>query len=462
MMDEPSVLSVFLISAILLLILGHTVKLYLQNRWLAFDPLNLFWGGALVVYVYQAATYGQTLISWHSGHADTTGLEVFENTLMWILFGLSAVVIGYEAQVGKKLGTYILPSLPDRLHPKRLVQAALAVLGVGVLVYLYQFALVGGASVWLSSPRGISIPALGYINLLTTWVPLGVTLLLFHAEMHRVQGPKRILVWCLGSLMLLWFLYLGTRSRTIRFVIILLAAWYLPRQRNPSKMLLGVGALIMFVTVNFLADYRGNFRNLSFNLDQIDLSEAVERSLPPWLRGSEARLEIERTPDYTRGAELNCVMSVVELVPERVPYNFGYSQLEFLTRPIPRAFWPDKAYPHYEAFTPIYQQANLSSNWVEYGRQPILTGPAFTFIGHWLAVGGGLALAIAGFLTGALFRVIRTLIDRAPQSQGGMLLFVHLIWIGFLEAAATPWFWVFRLPFVLIPLLIILYWARFR
>jgi hypothetical protein len=117
--------------------------------------------------------------------------------------------------------------------------------------------------------------------------------------------------------------------------------------------------------------------------------------------------------------------------------------LEWLTRPIPRSLWPEKEYPHYECFTPIYDQAGLSSCVVATSSKRIVVGPAFTFVGHWYAVGGPFVLAVAGFLTGAFFRVLRAMYESFPRSQGNMLLYSLLLPIGFVEAGSTPLSWIY-------------------
>ncbi|MHB8173617.1 MAG: hypothetical protein ACYDFU_04050, partial [Nitrospirota bacterium] len=88
-MSEMSTLSLVLFILIPGLMFFHVSKLYLQKRWFFFDPLNMFWGGALVCYVLQPITYGNIFLAWH-------GEDVLEKTFFWILFGLTFVVIGYE------------------------------------------------------------------------------------------------------------------------------------------------------------------------------------------------------------------------------------------------------------------------------------------------------------------------------------------------------------------------------
>ena len=73
----------------------------------------------------------------------------------------------------------------------------------------------------------------------------------------------------MNALLWLWFLYLGSRSRMIAQSLFMLTAYYLPRRRNPKWWLALLCFAGVYVAVNF-QDYRGNFTNLSFNLDQLD------------------------------------------------------------------------------------------------------------------------------------------------------------------------------------------------
>jgi hypothetical protein len=252
--------------------------------------------------------------------------------------------------------------------------------------------------------------------------------------------------------------YLGTRSRTIQYTALLMMAYYLPRRRSPAPWLIALVFAGLFVLVGFQAGYRSQFTDLSLHLERVDLTEARLQILPGFAGGSR-ELQLGRV---SSGAEFNCVMAAVELVPTRVPYNYGSCLLEFATRLIPRQFWPAKRYPHYEAFTPIYDQGNLSAFWVTGTRVPIMAGPAFTFVGHYYAMGGPLALVVAGLLTGTLFRLIRSVYELAPGNQSAIVIYPWLVGIGFFEAAGTPLFWIFTVPVVLLPLGLAIYLARER
>jgi hypothetical protein len=448
----PTPFGDFAILCLLAMIGAHAALLHAQGRWLLFDPLNMFWAGCLVVYVLQPVKYGDVFLGWYPS-------EIFDQTLLWIVCAAAAVIVGYESGLGRSAGRG-LPHLPERLCPARTALAAVALLAAGLLGYSQLIASAGTLGAWLSVARGGTDwqAVSGYVAVLADLLPIGVLVLLFHAELHRPALSRRCVSWVLGVLLLLWFIYLGSRSRTVATLLLLLMAWYLPRRRNPPLVLCAAAFLGLLLLVNFQTQYRENFTNLSLNLGNLDRGNVWQRIAPAWL-GGDAAQQIELVD---RGVDFSAVMAVVALVPERIDYNYGHALLEFATRPIPRALWAEKRYPYYEAVTPIMQSAGLSGNWVTYGAVPVLTGPALTFVGHWYAVGGPLALLIAGLTTGVFFRVLRTVLDRRPWSEGGIIFYSTLPMLGFLEAAATPMFWIFTYPFLWAALLVILRFAGRR
>jgi hypothetical protein len=421
-----------------------------RGRWLALDPLNSFWGGVLAVYIMQPVQFGDVLAAWHAP-------GIMEWTLGVSLLAFACVVVGYEASWGTTWGK-ALPQMPVWLDGHRLTAVALGLIALAFLGYSYLIATAGGFWEWIAVPRGGTNWAVvnAYIATLIYLLPLGVALLLFRVNFWRSPGWVVLLVWGMQGLVTLWSLYIGSRSQFIGNILTAFAAYYLPRRQNPPVWLMGPTFLGLTIVVAFLGAYRENFTNLSFNLDQIDAEEVQQRVLPEFLGGS-ART---RKGEVATGNDFNCVMSVVELVPAEVDFNYGECLLEFLTRPIPRAIWPDKLYPHYEAFTPIYDRARLSTWVLPNSHRLILAGPAFTFVGHWYAVGGPLALIGAGLLTGCFFRMIRTVYQRCPVSQGDKILYLFLMPIGFSEAAATPMFWVFNIGVFLPAIIALLYFCR--
>lgn len=439
-----------LILAIVGLMAAHSYRLHATGRWMAFDPLNFLWAGAAVVYVMQPVMYSESLRSWRIP-------GILEKTLLWILITLAFVIVGYETRLGASVAR-ALPLPPSRLKPMGLVVVSTLFIGLGFLGYAYLASTAGGMEAWLSVGRGGTdwAQVSKYLALLENFLPLGVAILLFHVNMHRAGLVVRLIAWIFAALMWLWLVYLGTRSRTIIFTGVVMMAYYLPRRRT---LPLWVGVLVfvlLFFLVRFQEHYRDQFTGLSFNLGDIDPTEAKARILPTFLGGSKlAKEELVST-----GLEFNCAMAVVELVPDTVNYNYGRCFLEFVTRVIPKQLWPEKPYPHYEAFTPIYDQGDISASWVEGTHTPILAGPAFTLVGHYYAIGGPLALALGGLFTGTLLRSVRSYWDRLPGGEGMMVVFPFTSSIGFFEVTGTPLFWIFTLPFVLVPLIAMLYFCR--
>src|SRR5262249_15644695 len=140
----------------------------------------------------------------------------------------------------------------------------------------------------------------------------------------------------------LWFVYLGSRSRTILFLIGLTAAYYVPRRRNPRVIAI-VGAFVgLFLLTSFQAFYRGQFTDFSFHLEQLNWDDVKAKILPKAFGG-----ERDSTA-FSKGLgdlEMNCVLAVIEQVPQYVPYNYGYTVLELFTHAVPRNIWPTKHYP---------------------------------------------------------------------------------------------------------------------
>lgn len=441
-----------LLLAIVGVMVAHSWHLWRKGRWLAFDPLNAFWAGALVCYVYQPLSFGDVYAAWHAP-------GVLEETLSWVLFSLLFVIAGYEAKVGVKLGLKI-PALPARLAPRRLVAAGIALMALGFLGYAYLVNTAGGLDEWLSVGRGGTNweAVSGYVAQLEFVLPVGVMLLAFYASLYRPRLIARVAVAVTCAAMWVWLVYLGSRSRTIGFTLSLMTAYYLPRRRSPSLKLLALVFVGLLAIVTFQASYRSNFTGLSFNFDRLDLDEVKDSLLPDWAGGASKGNAV----DTSTSAEFNCVMTVVELVPQRIGYNYGYSHLELFTRVIPRAIWPEKRYPHAEAYTPILREGGLSTAVIPTAKEELLMGPSFTFVGHWYSVGGPIALVIFGFLTGVGFRAIRTIYDRAPTSQGDIIFYSSLIILGFWEVSGEPLFFLFYFPFTHGPLAILLWLSRER
>lgn len=435
----------FLFFLIPIVIIWHTYSLAKRRLFNVFDPLNAFWAGMLVVYFLQPIDFYDVFVSWY-------GRGAVQYAAFVSLLSVLCVIWGYESKLSYRVfGAF--PIIPSKVSPDHLLWGGWLLVAIGAAAYAVIISEAGGIDAWLAIGQAKSAESLvsSYTFLAAQFWPLGVTLLIFRAEYYRSPPLGRIIVWSAAIFLIFFFVYIGSRSRLITFTIVLFSAYYLPRRTNPPLKIILPAFLVVLIAVNYIAAYRQGFVNLSITTADDTQDEVLDRVLPTWLGGSSA----SQSRFLSRGMEYSCVIASVSLVPDDVDFNYGYSELEFVTRVIPRSLWPDKIYPHYEAFTPIYKKAGLSYSYVEYSKVPILMGPAMTFVGHWWAVGGYFTLVIMGYGAGILYRSIRLYYDHYGSSLPVQVLYISVIPIGFIDAAATPLFWIFQVPFIVIPLLII-------
>lgn len=443
-----SVLSDLLIVLIIFIFILHVYYQKLKHRWFVFDPLSFFWAGVFVIYIIEG-------ISSYRDYVFYFGEDIVQLTLLWIFFGLIFLHFGYYLKMGKQLAM-CAPQLPAVLSPNRLFGVSLILMTMGLLGWKLLFDTAGGFFAWVAVPRGgtdwenIS----GYADSLTGLLLVGISLLVLHVEMHRRKAWLRILAWLLLALLLLFFLYLGTRSRTIASVLVALMAWSLPKRRNPSLITLLPLFLVLLVVTNFQAQYRGHFRNLSFNLHEIDWREVPKSVLPRFMTSE----TLSQEPKL--GSEFSMTAAVVRFVPDDVPYALGIEFLQFFTHPIPRAWWPDKRYPKNESWTPIHLKAGTSIYWVDYVKVPYLAGPAPGHVASWYYNGGALGLIIGGLLVGIFLRAARQLYDRAQENQSYLVIYFIIAPLGFNSAVSHPFDWVYTAPLMLVPVAILLYFSR--
>jgi hypothetical protein len=448
MLFTPSVLTDTFILLCVALFGWHIRKLSRQGRWTVFDPLNFFWVGVFVIYIIEVMSNYDAYELWY-------GQAVVEDAMMWTFVGLVFLHVGYHLRVGRSLAAR-LPALPAKLARIPFLWVSIAFIVAGLAGWAIIFDSSGGLHEWATEPRGnVDWSAIsGYVGTIADLLNVGVFLFVVYAEWNRSRLVTRLLAWVLLGLLLFFFLYLGTRSRTILVVLIALMAWSLPRRRSPPVLALAVIFACLFVVVRFQEHYREHFHDLSFNFQEIDWDEVPRKVLPRFFFGDDS------PSTAGRGTEFGITAGVVALVPDRIPYAHGIEFLQFFTQPIPRELWPGKRYPKNESWTPIYEAIGASDYWVDYVEVPFLAGPAPGFVASWYYNAGALGLLIGGLLVGIVLRVVRGAYDLAARNESYFIIYFLVGPVGFGEAVGHPFGFVYTLPLLLVPLAMMLFLIR--
>jgi len=452
-MFESQLFTQFLVVLLLLIIGGHIWFLRARGLFFAFDPINYFWGGVLVIMVQQPLEYWDRLVSFMGNTAFWINV-----TMMGTLVGTIFIIIGYHLPHGPRFTERYIPKLPVRLDPIKLRICSFGLLLSGLYAYSILFQSAGGFSTWIAVSRGGTddLRVSQYVALLSGVVPIAVAFYLICALRKPVFSGEKLLAWTLAFITWLWFVYLGSRSRTIVYMMMFVAIYYIVKKRNPSLLIFLAIVPSLWLITQYQAAYRGNFTNLSFNLDRVPAEEAMSIILPAALGGDELLREQKTSP----GVEFNVAATVVRLVPFEVSPSLGYDWLEFLTRPIPRRFWPgEKPYPALVSWQPIYIRGQLTNS--RAGNTDYVAGPAPGWTGYWWRLFGPLGMIIGGVYTGVFFRALRELYHADRNNASKALLYMGLAPIGFMEAAATPFAWIVIFPLGwILPNLILIWICR--
>jgi hypothetical protein len=115
--------------------------------------------------------------------------------------------------------------------------------------------------------------------------------------------------------------------------------------------------------------------------------------------------------------------------------------LDFLTRPVPRAWWPQKIYPEGESWDRLNRVAGTTS-WIN--AAGLLSGPAPSLIGKYFYIAGPVGVLLGGLWTGVFLQSIRSYVSRYTGVTG-VLLAVGCFSLGFSEIInplAWPFFWL--------------------
>jgi oligosaccharide repeat unit polymerase len=305
------------------------------------------------------------------------------------VIGAIGFYIGYYSRIGNRLAKSI--AVPSG----QWVGATLFTFVVlGTLVSLGLFAIFlagqGGLSAvaaFLSGRNPVSGAALhtssGYLYTAPLWLTSFAVLLL--ARMPRWQSLGGLIAFTLLSLSQWTEIALGDRAWTLPALAAVVATWYLRRGRRPSvwtAAFLLVAVFIVGVTVP--RQYRTTVDRQA-GLAQTVLAATFDPGLgvAQFFGGGDT-------------AMVDALAVELQFVPGTIPYQFGGTYLEELTRPFPRSFWSGK---------PVAADTQLmSAIWPDYDRA--FVGFSFSLFGEPFLNLGFVGVLTFGLAFGALYKTL--------------------------------------------------------
>jgi hypothetical protein len=420
-----------------------------RSSWYFLNPINSFWLTFAYAGAVQPALAKNDWITFY-------GEETLVATLaMFLVLGI-AVHFGYHGHYGS-LWARRLPSLPMP-DPKKVLWCGLILVGIGLLGYHLVAQSSGGWQKWSSAPRRYTDYTLsGYIYTMPRVATLGLMILLCYAFAQEGKLPLKISVAALGVLNTVWQIYTGTREGTVVMLIIMLGSIYGARRRNPPVVaLLGLMAAAFFLFA-FIPTYRGQFRNLSLNLEETP-EMVLERSMAFYEGGEDKPGKATSGPDLW--SDFGMAISVAYYVPTRLEYDYGQMLLEAVTRPIPRFLWAGKSYPEGEAWDRFHQVSGISDIINAAG---LRSGPSPTMVGKYFYILGWPGLLIGGYLTGICFRILWEFLQLHSHFVTGVVLAVATAGLGAMEMIhPLSWSVNFWLPTIGFPFFVMSYLMRQR
>ncbi len=348
-----------------------------------FAPIWLFLVGYFQIYVVQALSYRQWALKVHTTEVLTTA----DLRALWALLLFLAV---YYSPLGKMLARR-LPRPPTRWSPGAVWGASPFMVGLGLLAAGWGAAYSSDASYEEGLLR--SFPLIMLVA--------GLLLLITGRNGERPQPAATVAGVAIIVVYTLIWMFLGKRSPALIAVLTGVAAWYLPRFRRPSKVVLAATAFVGVLVVALAIGWRGNQ-----NYEQS--ASGFAEYLGDFELGSilvsinvKDRPEIENDPDAYLSYETEewgGYLVMLKAVPELAEHDYGAPYVRLVSTFIPRNVWPSK---------PYFGREKWIAAWIagsEFPRDETFTGPAIGILGALHLNGGAVGTAVMMALLALLLK----------------------------------------------------------
>jgi oligosaccharide repeat unit polymerase len=380
--------SYVLVGVAMLLSVLPFVRAVAQRRFDPFEPVYLFALSFAVLFALRPIFD----LNQPGGVPSFVGYALQSTYTAAVGVGVAGAIgfyIGYFSRVGNRLGQSI--AVPSGQWVGSTLYAFM-VLGTVVSLSLFAIFLAsqGGLSAvaaFLSGRNLVSGAALhtssGYLYAAPLWLTSFAVLLL--ARMPRWRSLGGVIAFMLLGLSQFTEIALGDRAWTLPALAAVVVTWYLRRGKRPALWTAGFLLVAVFIVgVTVPRQYRTTVDRQA-GLAQTVLAATLDPGLgvAQFFGGGDT-------------AMVDALAVELQFVPGTIPYQFGRTYLEELTRPFPRSFWSGK---------PVAADTQLmSAIWPDYNRA--FVGFSFSLFGEPYLNLGFIGVLLFGLVFGALCKAL--------------------------------------------------------
>jgi oligosaccharide repeat unit polymerase len=323
----------------LTLILGCPVvaSLIAHDRFDFFKPPVFFSSLMLLCYAYPAYGFAQGTdaftTSWDSTPPRESSVEAALGVTILAILSFYYGYYRWPAAGHSKMSATRKPEHRPVANPSRLRRVVITYTLLGTGLFLMGVHFVGGFEV-LASSLGDRIRTFAGLNYLIGGVNLLLSAsLVWWVIVLRNHRLKNWWFWSYSAAALCVNSLQGNKSTIFIFVVTMAILYHVMYRPIPAtKVILSAGILFVALTAygRIAREYFavGEFTTIdSQNLTRSDLSEVVASEIG----GNFLQLQVLTT--------------IIDRMPEELPYQYGGTLLSLFTMPVPRVLWPDKLLP---------------------------------------------------------------------------------------------------------------------
>ena len=377
----------FYVIATACVIVALVVGAIVLKRLDPFAPIWLFLAGYFQLYVVQATSYRDYSLRIRGIDLVTLANQRAFWALLWFLF---VYFFGFGRLVARRL-----PSAPTNWSTG-------LVLALAPPLIIWGLVCSGISLSGRSEPKSVTAEE----NLLRQFPALmlvgGVLLIVCG---RRLSRPN--LMFTLSGLAVTFgysviWMFNGKRSHALFGVLTSVCAYYVPRGKKPSLVVLGITGLASAMAVSLALGWRNN-SNYERSFPGF-LHYVSEFNVEKVLVNLNMRERSEADPndkDYvSKETEEYCTyLLILDTVPEKTDFDYGESYLRLFSTFIPRILWADK---------PIFGREKWIAAWIagsEFHRDENFTGPAIGILGAAQLNGGAIGTLVVLGLLATLWRI---------------------------------------------------------